>query len=44
MKFRLMRKGYPELGKSAVEPLLDVLQELRNEKWPGFENSLKFLM
>lgn len=26
--------GYPELGVSAIEPLLDVLQAIRAEKWP----------
>ncbi len=26
--------GYPELGHSAVHTLLDVLQNIRNEKWP----------
>jgi acetylornithine deacetylase len=29
--------GYPHTGISAIEPLLDVLQELRSESWPGSE-------
>lgn len=29
--------GYPHTGISAIEPLLDVLQELRQEDWPGSE-------
>jgi acetylornithine deacetylase len=29
--------GYPETGKSAIEPLLDILQDLRKEAWPSNE-------
>lgn len=29
--------GYPHTGISAIEPLLDVLQDLRLEDWPGSE-------
>lgn len=40
VKFRLEAKGkaahsgYPETGVSSIEPLLDVLNDLRNEPWP----------
>jgi acetylornithine deacetylase len=27
--------GYPELGRSAIEPLLDVLRDLRGMAWPA---------
>jgi acetylornithine deacetylase len=27
--------GYPHMGKSAIDPLLDVLSELRKEQWPN---------
>lgn len=27
--------GYPQMGKSAIDPLLDVLNDLRNEEWPS---------
>ncbi len=29
--------GYPEMGKCAIEPLLDVLNDLRNAAWPEDE-------
>ena len=41
LKFQLIsdgtaaHSGYPEKGRSAMEPLLDVLQDLRSTKWPS---------
>jgi acetylornithine deacetylase len=30
-------KGYPHLGESAIDPLVDVLHDLKNEEWPSTE-------
>ena len=41
LKLKLIRKGmaahsgYPELGDSAIDPLLDVLHDLKKETWPS---------
>jgi acetylornithine deacetylase len=32
---RAAHSGYPELGQSAIEPLLDVLHDLREVAWPS---------
>jgi acetylornithine deacetylase len=32
---RAAHSGYPELGESAIEKLVDVLQALRSAAWPG---------
>jgi acetylornithine deacetylase len=43
LKIRLTRKGvaahsgYPHLGDSAIDPLIDVLYDLKHEKWPQSE-------
>ncbi|TMW56465.1 hypothetical protein Poli38472_006475 [Pythium oligandrum] len=43
LKVRLTRKGiaahsgYPHLGDSAIDPLIDVLYDLKHEKWPSSE-------
>lgn len=29
--------GYPHLGDSAIDPLIDVLHELKHEAWPNSE-------
>lgn len=34
---RAAHSGYPELGQSAIEPLLDVLRDLREVAWPSDE-------
>lgn len=31
--------GYPELGESAIEKLLDVLEDIRKHEWPSDSNS-----
>ncbi|DBA04079.1 TPA: hypothetical protein N0F65_009426 [Lagenidium giganteum] len=41
LKLRLTKKGvaahsgYPHLGDSAIDPLIDVLYDLKNENWPS---------
>lgn len=30
--------GYPHLGESAIDKLLDILQEIRSHKWPADES------
>lgn len=43
LKIRLTRKGvachsgYPHLGDSAIDPLIDVMYDLKHEKWPETE-------
>ncbi|KAF1334871.1 Formiminoglutamate deiminase, partial [Globisporangium splendens] len=43
LKIRLSRQGaaahsgYPHLGDSAIDPLIDVLHDLKHEEWPNSE-------
>uniref|UniRef100_K3WGI3 Amidohydrolase-related domain-containing protein n=1 Tax=Globisporangium ultimum (strain ATCC 200006 / CBS 805.95 / DAOM BR144) TaxID=431595 RepID=K3WGI3_GLOUD len=43
LKIRLSRQGaaahsgYPHLGDSAIDPLIDVLHDLKHEQWPNSE-------
>ncbi|MBN1407932.1 MAG: M20/M25/M40 family metallo-hydrolase [Calditrichaceae bacterium] len=43
LRFKIITKGkaahsaYPEMGESAIEKLLDILNDIRNINWPGHD-------